>query len=190
LKLQADAAKFQLLQGLLRALTTTTSPGVDLMALLAGGLPATQHAGVDQLLGTSSRLHQYDGLLNLPALTTVPAVSTQGMMSSAFAGLLNGFGSPAAAAGSSPLAGDGLSSSTTDQLGHSGASGSNMTAAMAPPLVAAAAADECGGGATPCEETPASSPFEGLESLNLDDLNSDSWKDLLEQMSWFNPNEM
>jgi myb proto-oncogene protein len=173
LRLQADAAKFQLLQGLLRALAPPTAPSVDLMALLAatnGGV--SQPAGVD-LQGTSRA--QYDGLLNLPALTSVSTV-TPAM--SSFSGLLDSFGGGAGAG--SPLAGDGLSST---ELGHSGVT--NMTAAMAPPLVVA---EECnaGGGCgrgteTPCEETPASSPFEGLENLNLDDdLNSDSWRDLLE----------
>ncbi|KAL6606494.1 hypothetical protein ACP70R_042147 [Stipagrostis hirtigluma subsp. patula] len=166
LKLQADAAKFQLLQGLVRALATAAAPSVDLMALLAAsnGAAGGQPAGVDQ----GSRL-QFDGLLNLPALTNVPAVAPG--MSSAFSGLLNGFGGGA-------LAGDGLSST---ELGQSGASGSSMTAAMAPPLVATEECNAGGGGTTtPCEETPASSPFEGLENLNLDDLSSDSWKDLLE----------
>jgi transcription factor MYB, plant len=161
LKLQADAAKYQLLQGLVRAIATAAAPNVDLVALLAarsGGL--TQTVSVDYQ-GTSKAL-QY----NLPALTAV----SPGMTS--FAGLLNGFDGSA-------HAGDGLSS--TD-LGHSGASGSNMTAAMAPPLVVAEECTNAGGGsgATPCEETPASSPFEGLENLNLDDLSNDSWKDLLE----------
>ncbi|XP_062230198.1 transcription factor MYB93-like isoform X2 [Phragmites australis] len=164
LRLQADAAKFQLLQGLVRVLTTAATPSVDLMALLAasnGGV--SQPSGADQ----GGRV-QYDGLLNLPALTSVPAVAP-GM--SSLAGLLNGFGG-------------GGAGSALAELGHSGASGSNTTAAVAPPLVLA---EECNGGcssgsgATPCEETPASSPFEGLENLNyLDDLNSDSWKELLE----------
>ncbi|XP_062195148.1 uncharacterized protein LOC133898460 [Phragmites australis] len=95
---------------------------------------------------------------------------------SSFVGLLNGFSSGGAG---SALAMDGLSPM---ELGRSGPSGSNMTAAMAPPLVAV---EECnagcgsGGGMTPCEVTP----FDGLENMNLDDLNdSDSWKDSLEQM--------
>jgi transcription factor MYB, plant len=166
LKLQADAAKFHLLQGLVRAIAAAAAPGMDLMSLLAassGGL--TQTVGVDHQ--ATSRALQY----NLPPLTAVPSVST-GMTS--FTSLLNGFG------GMSANAGDGLSS--TD-LGHSGASGSSMTAAMAPPPLVVA--EECtnaggGSGATPCEETPASSPFEGLENLNLDDHNNDSWKDMLE----------
>ncbi|RLN12603.1 transcription factor MYB39-like [Panicum miliaceum] len=185
LRLQADAAKYQLLQGLLRALATPpAAPTVDLMALLAaanGGVSGSQPAaGVDQQ-GTS-RPAQYDGLLNLPALTSVPAATTLPAMSS-FSGLLSSFGAGSALAGD-----DGLSSTT--ELGHNGASGSNMTAAMAPPLVAAKECND-GGTSTPCEDTPASSPFEGLENLNLDDeFNSDSWKDLLEQMSWLNnPND-
>ncbi|PUZ62518.1 hypothetical protein GQ55_4G364600 [Panicum hallii var. hallii] len=175
LRLQADAAKYQLLQGLLRALATPpAAPSVDLMALLAatnGGVSVSQPAGVDQ---QGTRSAQYDGLLNLPALTSVPAATVPAM--SSFSGLLSSFG-----------AGDGLSST---ELGHSGASGSNMTAAMAPPLVAAKECND-GGTSTPCEDTPASSPFEGLENLNLDDeFSSDSWKDLLEQMSWLNnPND-
>lgn len=184
LRLQADAAKYQLLQGLLRAFAAPPAAptGVDLMALLAatgnGGV-SQPAAGVDH--GTTTRAHQYDGLLNLPALTTVPAATLPAM--SSFSGLLSSFGGA--------LAGDGLSSTT--ELGHSGASGSSMTAAMAPPLVAAEECNAGGGGmSTPCgEETPASSPFEGLGNLNLDDeFNSDSWRDLLEQMSWLNnPNE-
>jgi myb proto-oncogene protein len=174
LRLQADAAKYQLLQGLLRALAAP--PAVDLMALLAatnnnGGGLITQPqpaAGVDH--------QQYDGLLNLPALTSVPPATTlPAAMSSSFSGLLS---SSFGGAGSA-LAGDGLSS--TD-LGRSGSS--NMTAAMAPPPPLVVAAKECnngGGTSTPCEDTPASSPFEGLENINLDDeFNSDSWKDLLE----------
>ena len=177
LRLQADAAKYQLLQGLLRALAAP--PAVDLMALLAatnnnGGGLVTQPqpaAGVDHQQGTRA---QYDGLLNLPALTSLPA-ATLPAMSSSFSGLLS---SSFGGAGSA-LAGDGLSST---ELGHSGASGS--TTAMAPPPLLAA--KECndggsGGTSTPCEDTPASSPFEGLENLNLDDeFSSDSWKDLLE----------
>nr|CAB3469217.1 unnamed protein product [Digitaria exilis] len=180
LRLQADAAKYQLLHGLLRALAAPPAAaaaptGVDLMALLA----ATNGGGVDhQLLqgqGTTRLLpSQYDGLLNLPALTTVPSSATATLppAMSSFSGLLS----------SSGFAGDGLSST---ELGHSasgGASGSSMTAAMAaPPLVAAD--DQCNAGtSTPCDDTtPASSPFEGLENLNLDDdFNSDTWKDLLE----------
>ncbi|WVZ82918.1 hypothetical protein U9M48_030124 [Paspalum notatum var. saurae] len=208
LRLQADAAKYQLLEGLIRALTVTaTAPvaaapqGVDLMTLLAaangglGGLAGLGHhspagGSVDgqqqQQAGAGATgigrvvAQQYDGLLNLPALTSVvpPAVVTAGMSPSSFP----------FSAGMSMIsggyAGDGLSST---ELGHSGPSRSNTTAAtaMAPaPLVAS---DECnaGGGSrtrTPCEGTPASSPFEGLDSLNLDDelLNIDSWKDMLE----------
>jgi transcription factor MYB, plant len=150
LKFQADAAKFQLLQGLVRAIATASSPSVEVMALLAastGGL--TQTVGVDHQ-GSSCRALQY----NRPALTAL----SLGMTS--FAGLLNGFGGSA-------HAGDGLSS--TD-LGHSGASGSSMMAAMAPPLVVVEECTNASGGsssgATPCEETPASSPFERLENLN------------------------
>jgi transcription factor MYB, plant len=178
LKLQVDAAKFQLLHGLVRAIATAAAPSVDLMSILAAtsGRGLTNTLGVGHQGTSSSSSLQLDGLLNLPALTTVPPASA-GMTS--FAGLLNGFSGSA-------QAGDGLSS--TD-LGHSGggASGSNMTAAMAPPVVAAAGeesnnAGNSGGGAneTPCEGTPSSSPFEGLENLNLDDLSNNSWKDLLE----------
>ncbi|KAJ1257583.1 hypothetical protein BS78_10G007400 [Paspalum vaginatum] len=205
LRLQADAAKYQLLEGLVRALTVTAAPavaappGVDLMALLAaanGGGLGVDHHQQQQAAGASATsaasisravAQQYDGLLSLPALTSVTPAVTAGMASAAFAfsaGVIN-----------SGYAGDGLSST---ELGHSGPSSrSNTTAAMAPPLVAAS--DECnnnaGGGSrtqTPCEGTPASSPFEGLDSLNLDDevLNIDSWKDMLEQMSWLNnPND-
>ncbi|CAN6203242.1 unnamed protein product [Urochloa humidicola] len=148
LRLQADAAKFQLLQGLLHALS-----GVDLTAaLLAAG-------GVDHS-AAATRFQQYDGLLNLPALTSsVPPAAVSLPAMSSFSGLLSGGGA---------LAGDGLSST-------------------APPLVAAS---KDGGASTPCEETPASSPFEGLENLNLDEFNGDSWRDLLEQMPWLNnPND-
>ncbi|CAN6180754.1 unnamed protein product [Urochloa humidicola] len=171
LRLQADAAKFQLLHGLLRALSAPpATPGVDLMTLLAtatngGGGGASQlAAGVDHSGTAATRAQQqYDGLLNLPALTSVPAAATPLPAMSSFSELL--------LSGGGALAGDGLSST---------ASGSNMTA---PPLVAA----KDGGALTPCEETPASSPFEGLENLNLDDeFNSDSWRDLLEQMPWLN----
>ncbi|CAN6192075.1 unnamed protein product [Urochloa humidicola] len=185
LRLQADAAKFQLLQGLLRALSApapaAAPPGVDLMALLAaatnggggagGGISQSQHAaaGVDHH-GTAAATmaqQQYHGLPALtscvPTATSLPAMCSAGLLSSSAC-----FGG----------GGDGLSSSTT-------ASGSTMTAAMAPPPLAAA--KECN------ESTPASSPFEGLENLNnLDDEfnNSDTWRDLLEQMSWLNnPNE-
>ncbi|TKW02368.1 hypothetical protein SEVIR_8G238900v4 [Setaria viridis] len=67
----------------------------------------------------------------------------------------------------------------------------NLLAAGIPNL--AAAAQTTWDISTPCgEKTPASSPFEGLGNLNLDDeFNSDSsCRDLLEQMSWLNnPNE-
>jgi len=190
LRLQADAAKYQLLEGLVRVLTAPAAPTVDLMTLLAaanGGAASGGHqlltGGVDQQSTTTASrvVQQYDGMLSLPALTSVPAV-TQGMsssMSSAYSlsGLLNGFGG---------AAGDGLSST---ELGHSGATtGSNVTAAaMPPPLAPAAEGCNAGNGVgtsstpSPCEETPASSPFDGLDSLTLDfDPNSDSWRELLE----------
>jgi transcription factor MYB, plant len=196
LRLQADAAKYQLLEGLVRVLTAPAAPTVDLMSLLAaannGGAPSGGGghqqllAGVDQ--STASRVvQQYDGMLSLPALTSaVPAV-TQGMPSSSaysLSGLLNGFSGGAGT--TAAFAGDGLSST---ELGHSGATtGSNVTAAaMPPPLAAAAKGCSAGnGGATsstpsPYEETPASSPFDGLDSLTLDfDPNNDSWRELLE----------
>ncbi|KAL6606496.1 hypothetical protein ACP70R_042149 [Stipagrostis hirtigluma subsp. patula] len=174
LKLQAEAAKLQLLQGLVGvvAAATAPAPSVDLTALLAASNGAAgQPAGL---------------LLNLPAYTCVPDVAP-GIMSS-FAALLNGFGSGGAM---SAVAEDGLSSST--ELGHSG---SSVTAAMATPLAATdehnAGSSSCGGGGgtTPGQETPAPSTFEGLDNLNLDDLSNDNWKDLLEEMSWFNPNEL
>jgi myb proto-oncogene protein len=173
LRLQADAAKYQLLQGLLRAFAAPPAAptgGVDLMALLAatGNGGVVTQPGVDHSTTTTRAHHQYDGLLNLPALTTVPTATLPAM--SSFSGLLSSFGGA--------LAGDGLSSTT-----ELGASGSSMTAAMAPPLVAAEECNAGGGTSTPCgeETTPASSPFEGLGNLNLDDeFNSDSWRDLLE----------
>ncbi|CAO2187359.1 unnamed protein product [Urochloa humidicola] len=163
LRLQADAAKFQLLQGLLHALSAAP-PAVDLMAILSaatnGGRVSQPAAGVDH----------NSSLLNLPALTSAPSLPAM----SSFSGLLS--------SGGGALAGDGLSSTV---------SGSNLTAAMAPPLVAAKECNDSGT-STPCEETPASSPFEGLENLILDDdkFNSNSWRDLLE-MSWLNnPDEL
>ncbi|XP_020179054.1 transcription factor MYB92 [Aegilops tauschii subsp. strangulata] len=174
LKLQVDAAKFQLLQGLVRALTTAAgpapAPGMDnLMALLAlsnGGL----HGGADQNMLQQC---QWNEMNNLPALTS--SAPTSGMHN--ISGMLDGFS-----------AGDGLSS--TELGDHDGASGSNVTIY---PMVADD--QECknnGGGGMSCEQTPASSPFDGLESLNLmDDLNTDGgWKDLLEQISWLNSSEL
>ncbi|CAL5050418.1 unnamed protein product [Urochloa decumbens] len=175
LRLQADAAKFQLLQGLLRALSTPPAAGVDLMALLTNGAAAGGVTGQPAAtMAAQQQQQQYDGLLNLPALTSVPASTSLPAMSSSLicSGLLS---SGSAFGGGGALAGDGVSSSTT-------ASGSNMMAP--PPLVAAK--EQCN------EPTPASSPFEGLENLNNleDEFNSDSWRDLLEQMSWLNnPNE-
>ncbi|KAF7092802.1 hypothetical protein CFC21_095257 [Triticum aestivum] len=188
LRLQADAAKFQLLQGLVRALTTAAvpapAPGMDnLMALLAassGGQSGMNNGGqhgVDQSMLLQQC--QWDGMNNLPALTNSAPASGMHNIS----GMFDGFG-----------AGDGLSST---ELGcHGGASGSNVTVdAVAPPRPMVANDQECnnnGGGGVSCEQTPASSPFDGLESLNLmDDLNTDgSWKDLLEQMSWLNSSEL
>ncbi|CAO2168341.1 unnamed protein product [Urochloa humidicola] len=164
LRLQADAAKFQLLQGLLHALSAAP-PAVDLMALLAatnGGGVSQPAAGVDH--GTTPQ--QYDGLLNLPALTSVPSLPAM----SSFSGLL------LSSSGGGALAGDGISST---------ASGTNLTAVMSPPLVVAKECNDSGR-STPCEETPVSSPFEGLENLILhDEFNSNSWRDLLE-MAWLN----
>ncbi|KAM0882135.1 hypothetical protein ACQ4PT_032509 [Festuca glaucescens] len=190
LRLQADAAKFQLLQGLVRALATAAAPppaptaaaGMDnLMALLAASGNGGQHGGgVDQSLLLQQC--QWDGLLNLPALTSsAPTSSMQ------ISGLFDSIG----AGSGCGQAGDGLSS--TELGGHGGASGSNVTDAVAPrPMVAMD--QECnnnaGGGGVSCEETPASSPF---DSLNLmDDINTDGscWKDLLDQMSWLNPTEL
>jgi transcription factor MYB, plant len=175
LRLQADAAKFQLLQGLVRALTTAAvpmpAPGMDnLMALLAASNGGRHGAGgVDQSMLLQQC--QWDGMNNLPALTS--SLSASGMHN--ISGLFDGFG-----------AGDGLSS--TELGGHGGASGSNVTVdAMAPPRPMMAGDQECnnndgGGGRVSCEETPASNPFDGLESLNLmDDRSTDGgWKDLLE----------
>ncbi|CAM0912455.1 unnamed protein product [Alopecurus aequalis] len=190
IRLQADAAKFQLLQGLVRALATAAAPaptptaaaGMDnLMALLAASGNSGQHGGgVDQSLLLQQC--QWDGLLNLPALTSSgPASSMQ------ISGLFDAFGAGA----SGGHAGDGLSS--TELGGHGGVSGSNVTDAVAPRQMVAVD-QECinAAGGISCEETPASSPFDGLESLNLmDDINTDgSWKDLLEQMSWLNSNEL
>ncbi|CAL5045064.1 unnamed protein product [Urochloa decumbens] len=173
LRLQADAAKFQLLQGLLRAFSAPPAAGVDLMALLAAattnGVSGQPAAGTTATMAQQQQ--QYDGLLNLPALTSVPAATSLPAMSSSLicSGLLSGGGAFGG--------GDGVSSSTT-------ASGSNM---MAPPPPLVAAKEQCNN-----DSTPASSPFEGLENLNNleDEFNSDSWRDLLEQMSWLNnPNE-
>ncbi|XP_062196190.1 transcription factor MYB41-like [Phragmites australis] len=169
LMLQDDAV-IQLLQDLSGALTiaTTAAPSVDLMTLLAAS-----NGAVGQPAGADPDRVQYDGLLNLLALTSMPPMAL-GM--SSFVGMLNGFSSGGAG---SALAMDGLSPT---ELGRSGPSGSNITAAMAPPLVAVEECNAgCGsdGGMTPCEETP----FDGLENMNLDDLNdSDNWKDSLEQM--------
>ncbi|KAK3128197.1 hypothetical protein QOZ80_6BG0458300 [Eleusine coracana subsp. coracana] len=146
LKLQADVAKFQLLHGLVNAITAAAPSG-----------------GVSTVVSVD----QQGGLVNMPrALTTVPAVSPA---TTSFTGLMhNGFGDGIA---------DGLSST---ELGHSRPSGSNVTAAMAPPLIAAEECNNAGGGSG--EETPASNPFEELDNLNLqDDLsNDDTWADLLE----------
>ncbi|XP_037460966.1 transcription factor MYB53-like [Triticum dicoccoides] len=177
LKLQVDAAKFQLLQGLVPALTTAAAPapapalGMDnLMALLAvsnGG----HHGGVDQNMLLQQC--QWNDMNNLPVLTS--SAPTSGMHN--ISGMFNGFS-----------AGDGLSS--TELGDHGGASGSNVTVDRM-----VASDQECnnnGGGGVSCEQTPASSPFGGLESLNLmDELNTDGgWKDLLEQMSWLNSSEL
>ncbi|CAD6340569.1 unnamed protein product [Miscanthus lutarioriparius] len=176
LRLQADAAKYQLLEGLVRVLTAPAAPTVDLMTLLAAANGGGAVSGVDQQSTTTASrvVQQYDGMLSLPALTSVPAV-TQGM-SSSMSSAYSLYG----------LAWDGLSST---ELGHSGATtGTNITAAAMPPP-SAPAAEGCNAGngvgtssnPSPCEETPASSPFDGLESLTLDfDPNSDSWRELLE----------
>jgi myb proto-oncogene protein len=146
----------------------------NLMALLAASGNSGQHGtGVDQSLLLQQC--QWDGLLNLPALTSsAPTSSMQ------IGGLFDSFGAGAGCG----QAGDGLSS--TELGGHGGASGSNVTDAVAPRQMVAMD-QECnnnaGGGGVSCEETPASSPFDGLDSLNLmvDDINTDgSWKDLLE----------
>ncbi|VAI68733.1 unnamed protein product [Triticum turgidum subsp. durum] len=161
LKLQVDAAKFQLLQGLVRALTTAAAPapapGMDnLRALLA-----VSTGGIDQNMLLQQC--QWNDMNNLPALTS--SAPTSGMHN--ISGMFDGFS-----------ASDGLSST---ELGcHGGVSGRNGTV---DPMVADD--QECknnGGGGVSCEETPASSPFDGLQSLNLiDDLNTDGgWKDLLE----------
>ncbi|EEC79861.1 hypothetical protein OsI_21346 [Oryza sativa Indica Group] len=154
IKLQADAAKFQILQGLLRQ---------------------QQLAGVDL-----SRLGQYNGNYdNLPPLTndsctqqTQPAMSSMSpdsllnRISSGISGDM--LGSPELCHG-----GDGLSS---PELGQGGPSASNMTTSpMAPPPPMVAADDhQCntntpsgGGDGMSCEQTPASSTFDGL---NLDDI--------------------
>jgi transcription factor MYB, plant len=104
----------------------------------------------------------------------MPALTAVSLRMTSFTGLLNCFGG-------SMHAGDGLSSMNPR---YSEVSGCNMMAMMAPPLVMV---EECtnvvgrrNSGATLCEETPTSSPFEGMENLNLDDLSNDNWKDLLE----------
>ncbi|KAE8813124.1 Transcription factor MYB39 [Hordeum vulgare] len=158
LKLHVDAARFQLLQGLVCALTTAAAPSPapgmnNLTALLAVG-NGGQHGGFDQNMLLQQC--QWDDMNDLPALTSSAPTSSM------FDGISTG---------------DGLSS--TELRGHGGATGRNL---IVDPMVAGD--QECnnngcsGGGVVLCEETPASSPyFEGLESLNLMD---GGWKDLLE----------
>ncbi|KAF2924831.1 transcription factor MYB53 [Oryza sativa Japonica Group] len=193
IKLQADAAKFQILQGLLRVLASTTAPpptaavlpGTDLMTSILGATLAANSAGIlgqqQQLAGVDlSRLGQYNGNYdNLPPLTndsctqqTQPAMSSMSpdsllnRISSGISGDM--LGSPELCHG-----GDGLSS---PELGQGGPSASNMTTSpMAPPPPMVAADDhQCntntpsgGGDGMSCEQTPASSTFDGL---NLDDI--------------------
>lgn len=174
-------------------LTAPATPTVDPMALVGlaaanGGASSSQQlAAVHQISTTTSM--QYDGampMLSIPASTSVLDV-TQGipMSSIFFPGLiLNGSFS---GAGNAP-AGDGLSST---ELGHNGASGNSMAAApppmAAPPLVVAAQehnAGASGSGGTwtwipsPCDEPPASNPFEGLDNLAMD-AGDTWWKDFL-----------
>uniref|UniRef100_A0A0E0L6W9 Uncharacterized protein n=1 Tax=Oryza punctata TaxID=4537 RepID=A0A0E0L6W9_ORYPU len=189
IKLQADAAKFQILQGLVRVLATATAapaptaapPGIDLMTILgatltanSGGLLGQQQL---QLSGVDlSRLGQYDGNYNLPPLTNSCA-QTQPMSSMSPDSLLNRI--------SSGISGDMLSSPelchggdgclSSPELGQGGPSRSHMTTApvAAPPPMVAADDQQCNtpsGGGISCEETPASSTFDGLASLNLDDI--------------------
>ncbi|KAI4974395.1 hypothetical protein ZWY2020_047675 [Hordeum vulgare] len=166
LKLHVDAARFQLLQGLVCALTTAAAPS-----------PAPGMNNLMALLDQNMLLQQcqWNDINDLPALTS--SAPTSGMQN--ISGMFDGFS-----------AGDGLSS--TNLGGHDGPSGSNGTI---DPMVADD--QECnnnssGSGGVLCEETPASSPFEGLESLNLmDEINADGgWKDLLEQMPWLNSSEL
>ncbi|KAL5213460.1 hypothetical protein ABZP36_024307 [Zizania latifolia] len=195
IKLQADAAKFQILQGLVRVLATATAiptpavPGFDLMALLAaaangGGLVGQQHpeSSVDQ-----SRLaqYQYDGLLNdLPPLTTsMPPISKVLYPDNLLNSMVSGV-----------PAGDGHLSSP-EPIGHGGPSGSNRKTPVPSPPFVAEDQDQCNAAATPedmsCEPTPASSPIDGanaIGSMNMpqdDDLIFDSlfWKETLQQIS-------
>lgn len=185
LKLQADAAnlaKLQLLQGLVHVLTsgattapTTTPPppNLDLISALMGGSPQT-----------SLWNKQYEGIM---------LNSNSNLMSGlAFMNPLNSFlnGDGAVAAATAPV--EGSSSSGQVGLGSTnGASASNMdlytplASNFTPSLVSASPAS-CGG-VNPINssdgsigESPTSAPFDGWESLNLDDLNTElGWKDVL-----------
>ncbi|XP_006655703.1 transcription factor MYB53-like [Oryza brachyantha] len=219
IKLQADAAKFQILQGLVRVLASATAApapaaapsAMDLMTILgaitganSGGLLGQQQQQLSSV--DLSRLGQYDGNYSLPPLTNScspqqqqpmrpPPMSSSMSLDGMLDRLVSGTGVPSGDVMSSPElchGGDGLSSPA---LGH--------TPVATPSMVASE--DQCntpggGGGMTSCEQTPvASSTFDGLASLNLDDVDIVNmevcWTDvLLEPLpAWLsnsNPSDM
>ncbi|KAL5224615.1 hypothetical protein ABZP36_011254 [Zizania latifolia] len=210
IKLQADAAKFQILQGLVRVLATATTtatpavPGFDLMTLLAvanGGTLVGQQppapASVDHHTLSRSRLGQYQQYYDddLPPLTTSGTPPVSKVVSPAD-GLLD---SMVGGACSLPAAGDGLSS--PEPIGaHGGPSGSNRNTAVAPPpLVKADQHHHYNGAAAipedmSSEPTPASSPLDGANAFGcmnqqlqdddlINDVDSSFWKEILEQIS-------
>ncbi|KAF0911715.1 hypothetical protein E2562_011713 [Oryza meyeriana var. granulata] len=194
IKLQADAAKFQILQGLVRVLATATAApaaapaGIDLMTILGATLTPNSGGllGQHQLAGVDlSRLGQYDGNYSLPPLTNSSQPTRPPMSSMSPDGLLERF-----ASGTGVPSGDVLSS---PELGHGGPRGSNITTPVAPPPMVAADDHQCNTpGGMSSEQTPASSTFDGLASLNLDDvdINIDGcWTNmLLEPPVWLNNN--
>ncbi|KAG8094119.1 hypothetical protein GUJ93_ZPchr0012g21373 [Zizania palustris] len=185
IKLQADAAKFQILQGLVRVLATATAtpaaPGFDLMTLLAvanggtlvGQQPPAAPASVDHHTLSRSRLGQYHQQYyddDLPPLTTSGGTPPVSKVISTADGLLDSM-----VGGAFPAAGDGLSSPEPIGAGaHGGPSGSNrnntVVAVTPPPLVEAANQGHRYNGAAATSEvmssepTPASSPLDGTSN--------------------------
>ncbi|OAY68536.1 Transcription factor MYB39 [Ananas comosus] len=208
LRLQADAAnlaKLQVLQSLLQVLTNntaTSAPNMDLLSLL--GSSSSTSLRNKQLSDLLQFRSQYEGILGSSlglqsAITASSSLSNLELMNSLhnFQGCMetkpiniDGGGDDAVAA---PM--EGCSSSELGLESNAASTNTNLcslpTSNSTPSLVSASP-ENCPH-ADPINandgsiNSPTSAPFDGWESLNLDDLNIDlGLKDILEQMSWLN----
>ncbi|KAJ3672613.1 hypothetical protein LUZ60_007334 [Juncus effusus] len=178
LKLQADAAnlaKLQLVQTLVQVLANgaTPTPNMDFMGLMGSTGFNLGHQYYDGLMsgslgaqGTSATPSSSQGFLDLQGFNLPPMVSMDGLSSSEVHGATSNLSSNAMLQDSSNCAPKFMSTSPEEKTCALERSCSHDTS-------------------TGSQE---SSAFDGLEGLNLDNLNDDlGWKELMEQQfPWLN----